>query len=42
MTGLHGILGWVAIVPFVVLVLYRVLLPALRAMQSRVRPSEAS
>jgi len=42
MTGLHGILGWVAIVPFVVLVLYRVLLPALRAMQSRVRPSEAT
>jgi uncharacterized protein (DUF2062 family) len=42
MSGLHGILGWVAIVPFVVLVLYRVLLPALRAMQSRVRPSEAS
>jgi len=42
MTGLHGILGWMAVVPFVVLVLYRALLPVLRAVQSRVRPSEAS
>ena len=42
MTGLHGVLGWMAIVPFVVLVLYRVLLPGLRAVQSRVRPAEAS
>jgi uncharacterized protein (DUF2062 family) len=38
-TGLHGILGWVAIVPIVVLVLYRVLLPVLRAARDRVRPS---
>jgi uncharacterized protein (DUF2062 family) len=38
MTGLHGILGWVAIVPLLVLVLYRALLPALRGVQVRVRP----
>jgi uncharacterized protein (DUF2062 family) len=42
MTGLHGILGWMAVVPFVVLALYRVLLPALRATRRRVRPSESS
>lgn len=42
MTGLHGILGWIAVVPIVVLVLYRALLPALRAAQSRVRAPEAS
>lgn len=40
-TGLHGILGWIAVVPIVVLVLYRVLLPALRATRRRMRPSEA-
>ena len=42
MTGLHGILGWIAVAPLVVLVLYRLLLPVLRAAQSRIRPSEAS
>jgi uncharacterized protein (DUF2062 family) len=41
MTGLHGILGWIAVVPIVVLVVYRVLLPALRATRRRMRPSEA-
>jgi hypothetical protein len=41
MTGLHGILGWIAVVPIVVLVLYRVLLPALHATRRRMRPSEA-
>lgn len=40
-TGLHGILGWMAVVPIVVLVLYRVLLPALRTTRRHVRASEA-
>jgi uncharacterized protein (DUF2062 family) len=39
MTGLHGVLGWVAAVPIVILVLYRILLPALRAARRRVHPS---
>jgi uncharacterized protein (DUF2062 family) len=39
MTGLHGILGWVTVLPFVVLGLYRLLLPALRAANRRVRPA---
>lgn len=30
-TGLHAVLGWVVVVPIGVLVLYRVLLPVLRA-----------
>jgi uncharacterized protein (DUF2062 family) len=38
-TGLHGILGWAAIVPIVVLILYRALLPVLHATQGRLRPS---
>jgi uncharacterized protein (DUF2062 family) len=42
MLGLHGILGWIAVVPLVVLVLYRVLLPILRAAQSRLLASRAS
>jgi hypothetical protein len=37
-TGLHGILGWIAVLPVVVLVLYRTLLPVLRVAQVRVRP----
>jgi uncharacterized protein (DUF2062 family) len=41
MTGLHGILGWMAVVPIVVLLLYRILLPSLRAAQVRVSPSDA-
>jgi uncharacterized protein (DUF2062 family) len=41
MTGLHGILGWVAVAPIVVLGLYRALLPVLRGLQARLRPSEA-
>ncbi len=41
MTGLHGILGWIVVVPLVVLAVYRLLLPILRAVQSRVRRSEA-
>jgi len=39
MTGLHGILGWVTVLPFVVLGLYRLLLPVLRAASRRVRPA---
>jgi uncharacterized protein (DUF2062 family) len=31
LTGLHGILGWLAVAPLVALVLYRVFLPLLRA-----------
>jgi hypothetical protein len=42
MTGLHGILGWVAVLPLVVLGIYRLLLPVLRAARDRVRPSEAT
>ena len=42
MLGLHGILGWIAVVPHVVLVLDRVLLPILRAAQSRILPSRVS
>jgi uncharacterized protein (DUF2062 family) len=34
-TGLHGILGWIAIVPIVVPFLYQALLPALRAAHAR-------
>ena len=30
LVGLHAVLGWVAVMPIVVLVLYRILLPALR------------
>jgi uncharacterized protein (DUF2062 family) len=30
MVGLHAVLGWLAVVPIVVLLLYRVLLPVLR------------
>jgi uncharacterized protein (DUF2062 family) len=39
MTGLHGILGWVTVLPFVVLGLYRLLLPVLRAAGRRLRPA---
>jgi uncharacterized protein (DUF2062 family) len=35
MTGVHGILGWLAIVPILVLVLYWILLPVLRGVQVR-------
>jgi uncharacterized protein (DUF2062 family) len=42
MTGVHGILGWITMLPFVVVVVYRLLLPALRAAGDRVRASEAS
>jgi uncharacterized protein (DUF2062 family) len=38
LTGLHGILGWITVVPIVVLVLYRVLLPVLRATRRQMRP----
>ena len=40
MTGLHGILGWIAVGPIVVLALYRALLPALRGVRVRVQPWE--
>lgn len=40
MTGLHGILGWASVLPFVLLGLYRVLLPVLRAASRRVRPAD--
>ena len=40
MTGLHGILGWAAVGPFVVLAVYRVLLPALRGAEVRLRHRE--
>jgi uncharacterized protein (DUF2062 family) len=39
MTGLHGILGWATVLPFVVLGLYRLLLPALRAAKRRLPPA---
>jgi uncharacterized protein (DUF2062 family) len=35
--GLHGILGWVALSPLLVLALYGVLLPLLRGFEARVR-----
>ena len=35
MTGVHGILGWVTVLPFLVVGLYRLLLPALRARVDR-------
>ena len=38
LTGLHGILGWITVVPVVVLLLYYALLPALRGVQVRLRP----
>jgi uncharacterized protein (DUF2062 family) len=38
-TGLHGILGWVTVLPFVVLGLYRLLLPVLRAAKRRLAPA---
>jgi hypothetical protein len=37
--GLHGILGWTALLPIVVLVVYQALLPLLRAAEARLRPS---
>jgi uncharacterized protein (DUF2062 family) len=33
MLGLHGVLGWIAVAPFAVLLLYRMLLPVLRKAQ---------
>lgn len=39
-TGLHGILGWASVVPFLVLGLYRLLLPVLRAASRRMRSGE--
>ena len=38
-SGLHGILGWTAVLPIVVLVVYQALLPLLRAAEARLRPS---
>jgi hypothetical protein len=35
MTGLHAILGWTAVVPVVVLAVYRTLRPTLRAARGR-------
>jgi uncharacterized protein (DUF2062 family) len=37
-SGMHGVLGWMAVLPIVVFALYRALLPVLRALQARVRP----
>lgn len=41
MTGLHGILGWLVVVPVFVFVVYRSLLPVLRAASRRLTPSAA-
>lgn len=38
-SGLHGILGWLTVVPLVVLLLYRLLLPALRVAGRRLGPA---
>jgi uncharacterized protein (DUF2062 family) len=38
-SGLHGVLGWMAVLPIVILVVYRTLLPILQAAEARVRPS---
>ena len=37
-SGLHGVLGWTAVLPIVVLVVYQALLPLLRAAEARLRP----
>jgi uncharacterized protein (DUF2062 family) len=36
-SGLHGVLGWMAVLPIVVPVVYRALLPVLRAAEARVK-----
>jgi hypothetical protein len=38
-SGLHGILGWTAVLPIVVIFIYQALLPLLRAAGARLRPS---
>jgi uncharacterized protein (DUF2062 family) len=38
MTGVHGILGWLAMAPVLILGLYAVLRPVLKGVQARVRP----
>lgn len=40
-SGMHGILGWMAVLPIVVLVVYHALLPLPRATAAQVRPSGA-
>jgi uncharacterized protein (DUF2062 family) len=39
--NLPGILGWTAVLPIVVLSLYLALLPVLRALEARLRPSRS-
>ena len=38
-SGLHGILGWTAVLPIILFVVYQALLRILRAAEARVRPS---
>ena len=38
-SGLHGILGWTALLPIILFVVYQALLRILRAAEARVRPS---
>jgi uncharacterized protein (DUF2062 family) len=40
LTGLHGVLGWALVAPFLAWMLYAVLLPLLRALDGRSRPDD--
>ncbi|HEX3799392.1 MAG TPA: DUF2062 domain-containing protein [Verrucomicrobiae bacterium] len=41
MTGLHGIIGWVVVAPFVAAALYFILLPAMRKLSNLNKPVHA-
>jgi hypothetical protein len=41
MTGLHGIIGWVVVAPFVAAALYFILLPAMRKLSNLNKPFHA-
>lgn len=42
MTGLHGILGWLAVLPLVVFIVYRALVPVLRGVSRRLAPESSA